>query len=203
MKSFVFFVQMYLFAIPLASAQSSYKYTYFGEISINVATKNYTEVDLNVPMKVKFRLRNIQNSKYSLVIIDNYESESNYFIKNESDTLIFDLKNRYVFDFSSKKKHHYTKILFDKFERKKDNNNILYSNKNQYIFLDKKLKKSSVPLPIFEYEEDFGISKIQSKSHEIVFSSREKTSIDIDDFLEKTKSFTYENAAYEFSLFKN
>lgn len=131
----------------------------------------------SVSIKVGFIWRVFIENNYFLVLIETEKLEKNTgaWISNQSDTLLFDVKKKFVYDFSTKKIYFYQAYTSANFKQENEK----YVGDKSIFYVDKSLPKTSVPLPTLQNISENGIKKIEGKFLLLEYMSQKKAKKEI------------------------
>jgi hypothetical protein len=148
----------------------------------------------SVAIEVGFIWRVFIENNYFLVLIETEKLEKNTgaWISNQSDTLLFDVKKKLVYDFSTKKIYFYQAYTSANFKQENEK----YVGDKSIFYVDKSLPKTSVPLPTLQNISENGIKKIEGKFLLLEYMSQKKAKIDFQKITSSCKLFEQKKEVY-------
>jgi hypothetical protein len=200
MKSIAFIILLLFIGIKSFSQQKNsateciYNLKLKGELDItNLPAEVNSDISISAQLKV------IRNSRFCILVITESSIENPVFStisnsENEGDTLLFDVLQKKVYNFSEKKSYWYNENTVNDENVKTDT----IKKADTLIVLSKTLKKEISPTPTLKKMKN-GVLSYSTKSFIFRYVSSKPTTISLEAIYKRTKGFVDTKQKTEFA----
>jgi hypothetical protein len=197
------FIILFIFGISNLLAQNVQISVYEGVFKSKIETSKADSSlpNIGIPFKTNIKLTAFNTKRFSLSIVEgteDYNEELGVTVKSSSDTLLFDIERKLVYDFSKKAVFLYHNYL-DLKEEPKGQFKRFY-NSNIEILTHHDLQSYVFPIPIFQAVTTSSIQSFSGKNIILSLSKQYSSTFDFDVLMKKVQSFTKTNKEFKFSF---
>lgn len=162
-----------------------------------VLEKLASEINSDISINAKFKV--IRDKDFCILIVIESSLENPVFStiahsENDGDTLLFDIKNKRVYNFAEKKSYWYIERNIKQANIQSDT----IKNADTVIVLSKTLNKQISPTPTLK-EMDKGILSYTTNGFSFQYISSKVSNISFEAIYNKCKKFIYTNRKTEFA----